>query len=306
MRHLELIADGVIAACKSHVASALAPFAARLDALAKQLTELPIPKDGAPGEPGAKGDPGDSVTADDIRPLVAEAVTAAVAALPAPKDGEPGVKGDPGKDAEPVNTVAIAAEVLAQIPAPKDGKDADPEFIRAEVARAVDAIPRPKGGEPGKNGEPGKSVTLDDVRPLFDAAFAGWALDFERRAADVQQRALDRMPVPKNGVDGLSIEDLSVADDGDGNVTLTFSRGEVSRAFTIRLPRFKDCDVYRDGDAYLKGDAVSWGGSLFLARKDSPLGKPGESDDWRLAVKRGRDGKDAPQTAPMPRTVNLK
>ena len=38
MRHIELAADGVIAAVKSHVAGALSPFVARLDALINQHT----------------------------------------------------------------------------------------------------------------------------------------------------------------------------------------------------------------------------------------------------------------------------
>jgi hypothetical protein len=39
------------------------------------------------------------------------------------------------------------------------------------------------------------------------------------------------------------------------------------------------------------GDAVSHGGSLFIAQGDTNA-KPGKSDDWRLAVKRGADGRD--------------
>lgn len=37
---------------------------------------------------------------------------------------------------------------------------------------------------------------------------------------------------------------------------------------------------------------MTFGGSLWLAKKESPEGKPGQSDDWQLAVKKGRDGKD--------------
>jgi hypothetical protein len=43
---------------------------------------------------------------------------------------------------------------------------------------------------------------------------------------------------------------------------------------------------------YRKGDGVTWGGSFWIAQKDAPEGRPGLSDDWRLAVKKGRDGRD--------------
>lgn len=192
--------------------------------------------------------------------------------------------------------------LIAKMPAPKDGKDgapgkdADPEEIRAAIAKAVSEIQEPQDGAPGKDGEPGKdgaSVTVDDVLPQLEAGFSRWALDFERRAADVLQRATERIPVPKDGVDGMSIEDLTVEDDGDGRVTFRFARGEVSREFTIRVPRFKDQGVYRDGYEHQKGDGVTFGGSFWIAQQDDPPGKPGDPDSgWRLAVKKGRDGKD--------------
>lgn len=43
--------------------------------------------------------------------------------------------------------------------------------------------------------------------------------------------------------------------------------------------------------AYAAGDTVSHGGSMFIAQIDTSA-KPGKSDDWRLAVKRGADGRD--------------
>jgi hypothetical protein len=60
-------------------------------------------------------------------------------------------------------------------------------------------------------------------------------------------------------------------------------------------PQFSDAGVFQEGKAYRQGEGVTFGGSYFLAQRDVPLGKPGESADWRLIVKRGRDGKDAEQ-----------
>jgi hypothetical protein len=50
--------------------------------------------------------------------------------------------------------------------------------------------------------------------------------------------------------------------------------------------------VYEPGKAYRRGAAVTHQGSLWIAMLDT-TSRPGASDDWRLAVKRGRDGKDA-------------
>lgn len=80
--------------------------------------------------------------------------------------------------------------------------------------------------------------------------------------------------------------------DEDGNVKLKFVRGDQVKEFAIRLPVFKDMGVFREETDYLKGHGTTFGGSFWIAQKDAPQGKPGLSDDWRLAVKRGRDGKD--------------
>jgi hypothetical protein len=43
---------------------------------------------------------------------------------------------------------------------------------------------------------------------------------------------------------------------------------------------------------YVAGDGVTLGGSFFIAQTTTAA-KPGKSDEWRLAVKRGTDGRDA-------------
>jgi hypothetical protein len=57
-------------------------------------------------------------------------------------------------------------------------------------------------------------------------------------------------------------------------------------------PTLADCysGVWQPG-LHKRGDAVTWNGSLFIAQRDTEA-KPETSDAWRMAVKRGRDGKD--------------
>jgi len=63
-------------------------------------------------------------------------------------------------------------------------------------------------------------------------------------------------------------------------------------ATEVRYGGVLDQGVFRESEAYEKGDGVTFGGSFWIAQKDAPEGKPGTSADWRLAVKKGRDGKD--------------
>ncbi len=144
---------------------------------------------GERGEHGIKGEDGHSVSIEDLRPLVAGAVTDAVAEAVAKIP--PAKEGPAGKDGESIHpdTVArmIAEQVTAELslrPAPKDGtpgKDADPVFIeklvKAEVAVAYAALPKPRDGRDGKDAD------LVEVRQFIAEAVAA-------------------IPKPRDGVDG--------------------------------------------------------------------------------------------------------
>lgn len=93
------------------------------------------------------------------------------------------------------------------------------------------------------------------------------------------------------GNDGLGFDDLDAAYDGEKTITLTFMRGERVKEFAFTMPVVIDRGVYRDGSEYRAGDGVTWGGSFWIAQKDTSA-KPDAGDDWRLSVKRGRDGKN--------------
>src|SRR5690625_3473077 len=59
-----------------------------------------------------------------------------------------------------------------------------------------------KDGKDGRDGKDGTSVSLEDVEAMLSGKMAEWALDFERRAQGVLERAVDRMPKPADGKDG--------------------------------------------------------------------------------------------------------
>lgn len=205
-----------------------------------------------------------------------EARLAALEARPAPERGEKGADGRDGID----------------------GKDGAPGADGKDGAPGAD-------GKDGRDGVDGKSITLEDVRVYLDAALASIELEAERRLNDKLQHALDRLVQPKDGNpgrdgrdgkdgrDGFSLDDLQIESRDERTIVLRFVRGEVVREHVHHLSHPLDRGVFRDGTEYLRGDGVTFGGSWWIAQKDAPQGKPGVSPDWRLAVKKGRDGRDA-------------
>lgn len=96
----------------------------------------------------------------------------------------------------------------------------------------------------------------------------------------------------RNGIDGLGFDDLEMVHDGERNFIFRFAQGERVKEFPFTIPLVLDRGVYKAEQEYGKGDAVTWAGSLWIAQQDTKA-KPDGGADWRLAVKRGRDGKDA-------------
>jgi hypothetical protein len=88
---------------------------------------------------------------------------------------------------------------------------------------------------------------------------------------------------------------------GSGAVATRDLSGPVA-AMELRLraveerPGLKYHGVWLEGASYREGDVVTWGGSVFIAR-EATTAKPGaataQSRAWTLAVKAGRDGRDA-------------
>jgi len=106
------------------------------------------------------------------------------------------------------------------------------------------------------------------------------------------------------GPAGLGFDDLDVTLAADGRtITITFEREDISEAFELELPLMIYRGVYEAGTEYRSGDAVTFGGSAWVANRPTTT-RPGEGADWTLAVKRGRDGKDfAGPTLSAPKVV---
>ena len=70
------------------------------------------------------------------------------------------------------------------------------------------------------------------------------------------------------------------------------SRLEQEIAELRSRPTMKYCGVWDDQKVYIVGDFVTDGGSLWHCSDANCGVRPGSSDAWQLAVKKGRDGRD--------------
>lgn len=276
---LDLILKDISGTIKESISNAVKQVSEKYDARILELEEviksIPAPE---------KGDKGDSVTIDDVKPLVDEAVKGidlshleqmiqdAIDAIPEVKDGVDGKDGENGKDG-------------------KDGADG---------RDGTD-------GKDGKDGVDGLSPTADEVAKSMEHIFAKWAFDFERKADAVLEKAIDRMPKPKDGRDAIDIDgfDMVLGDD-DRTVTVSLKRGETIIEKSIKVPNIIDKGVFKHNQEYEKGDAVTFGGCLWICQEKTSKNEPSSASDvWRLAVKRGRDGREVVKVD-LPETVKIK
>jgi hypothetical protein len=301
------------------------------EAVQAAVAALPAAKDGQDADPEAVA----AIIAENIRKDFDD-LRATVKALPAPVE----LPDIPAMITEAITGLpnelgikAMISEAIAAIPPAENGKDADPDLmasLAAEAAeRAVAALPVPKDGQ---------SVTLDDVRPLIDEAVTKAVTSFPlpkdgvdgkdgRDGVDVKDllvveggdlvatftdgrtkvlgpfRGKDGAPgAPgKDGADGFAFEDMTeeLADDGR-TIIRRYTRGDQVKEFRHTLSVVLDRGVYKEGQTYQAGDGVTWSGSFWIAQEETTE-KPDTGKGFRLAVKRGRDGKDG-----IVRTVNDK
>jgi hypothetical protein len=247
---------------------------------------------------------------EDIEARVAEALEVAVKALPQPKDGTHGRDGRDGKDVDAalLETIVAASveRVLSGWERPKDGKSLTPEdvapLIKAEVAAVTADL---RSGADGV-GITGALIDQDGCLQLTKSdgttQHCGRVVGAPGRDADMallQKQITDEIaliPKPKDGQDGapgkdgLGIEDSELIVDEQKGYVFRWSNADRVKEQPVALPF--DRGTYRAGMFCRKGSLVTAQGSLWIALRDTS-DRPGEgSKSWRLAVKRGRDGRD--------------
>ncbi len=244
---------------------------------------------------------------------LAASIEAKVAALPTPKDGksvtvEEVARAVSAQRVEPTELAALVREEVARqvaeikVPEPAAPPSVDeireslvPE-VRELVSTAVGEIPAPKDGT---------SVTLEDVRPLVRElvaqGFEALPPAKDGRDADpaetelIVRRLLDQLPRPRDGRDGIGTREEIALAVREAVAAVVPEQVESAVSEMVKsVPRMEYRGVWSEGlGVCRKGDAVTFGGSLWICRAEETTDKPGTSPAWQLAVKKGRDGRDA-------------
>src|SRR5262245_28285828 len=211
--------------------------------------------------------------ANGLVPFVREVVSAALAPLAARMDAleaRPALEGPPGPPGRP----GVAGE-----PGPQGS--AGPAGEPGQQGAAGECGPPGPQGQPGGKGEKGE--------PGRDG----------RDAADLA--LLSRMIIEQIAAEVAAVFKAASFTSADGGRTLTAALGPVIQE--VKTNVILDAGVWAADRAYVAGDAVTYGGSIFIAQKMTSK-QPEKSDDWRLAVKRGRDGRDyRPEEKRVPEPV---
>lgn len=225
--------------------------------------------DGAIGPAGEKGAPGDAGPAGDRGDPGADGISGPKGEKGDPGDQGPqgesgprGEKGDPGQDG---------------LPGPQ-----------GEKGVSGDIGPRGEKGDAGPQGEKGITPSDDHLIKLFEGVISRQLIEWERRIADMTQKAIDKIERPRDGIDGFSPDDLEIGIDGR-KLTVALIKGDRRIERTLRIDRMEYKGIWKD-QPYLKEDTVTYSGSLWIATKDNPRGKPSTANsDWKLVVKKGND-----------------
>lgn len=236
--------------------------------------------------------------------LIGESVAgleAKMAAIPAGPRGEDGIAGADGKDGADGS----------------NGNDGAPGKDGADGMVGKDGAPGRDGdaGRDGRDGVPGKDALQIDIVESLDNERRYQRGTFAKHRGGIIRAFRQTDPM----TDSLETAGWSVVVDGIAEVVIQQAEDMRTFGFAIRrtsgideittfaVPAMIDRGVYREGTQYLRGDSATWDGSIWTAQvdveaaADRPL-----APEWRLAVKRGRDGKDAKPIAAVGEPLRLR
>lgn len=201
---------------------------------------------------------------------------------------------------------------LSELPVAKDGidgkngidgingKDVSPEevsnMVIAAVSKVMTSIKKPKDGNDGRDGRDGKDGT--DGRDAGDIEFLpsiNPEKSYPKGTYACHFGGLWKAKRATEGMDGwenivVGIKDFKIEKTAERSYSAVFekSSGEVQK-IDFKVAGMKYQGVYREQE-YQEGDTVTWAGSLWHCDK-STKEKPGASECWTLAAKRGADAK---------------
>jgi hypothetical protein len=205
--------------------------------------------------------------------------------------GERGLKGEPGKDGSDGRDGADGKSV---------SMDDVRSFITDLIAKAVADIPLPRncvGGYIDRRGHLFLSFSdgcHSDLGEIVGRDGKDCNLDVVRSQV---AEFLATIKPPQDGKDGVGFDDLQLEYDGERLVTFNFIKGDNVKSFNLSFPVPMDRGIWKQGE-YFQADMATREGSMWIATRDTTT-VPGMPDsDWRLCVKRGREGKQGIEGKP--------
>ena len=232
------------------------------------------------------------------------------------EDGVPGVQGEPGPQGVPgtAGMPGVPGDVGPCGPPGERGApgDSGPQGVPGEKGEL--GTPGPRGlagadGRDGRDGEPGRDALHIDVLEAIDptkvyprgtfAKFQGGIVRSFRTTDPAATQVGEGWfaKLEKAGwsvvVEGVASIEALVDEEDVLTVTLVKTSGQKTITHK-RLGTLKCRGVFKEGETYWKGDGVIRRG-YWIARVDKPTTTPGTTeaaDEWTLAVKNGRDGRD--------------
>lgn len=163
------------------------------------------------------------------------------------------------------------------------------------VVAAADGHLKKIGRVKGRDGSPAREIT---GAALKEGVL--WLERSDQTSIEVGVVKGDAGADGRAGLDGLGFDDFDLIEEA-GEFRLCFIRGETRKEFSLPVP--VDAGVWRER-TYRKGQGVTWAGSFWIAQKDTDAKPDSPDSGWRLAVKRGRDGREVVSTKPEKKTVS--
>lgn len=207
--------------------------------------------------------------------------------------------------AEAAELHAQLRERMAHVALLKDG---------APGAAGRDGLDGPQGppGERGERGEAGEAVMGPPGEQGIQGPPGAAGSDGRNGADGIDGRDGEPGADGRDGTDGAGIADAFVGRDGELVVTFTDGRvknlgagfaKDINADALARMVSEAAADMWKgiwEPRTYKRGDWITHGGSLFVAVRDTaPEDRPSpDSEAWKIALRRGRDGKDAVLSKP--------
>lgn len=339
----QALADSIFGAVKGYCDTAIEKLLRRaIEPLEQRIEAIPAPKDGRDGKDADPAEITKAVLVQVTAVLDAIPVPKDGSAGPQGEPGLPGVKGDagpPGEKGEPGHRgeKGDAGEKGDSGEKGDRGEKGDtgergapgepgPAGQKGEPGPNGEQGPQGKDGPPGlpgepgrdgrdgQKGEPGRDALQIDILPAIDPARSYPRSTYAQFGGGIVRSTRTTDPIPDGGlltdagwsfiVRGISMLDMRQIDERNFEFSALFNDGTVEKkCFTIPAQIYRG--VHSEGKPYERGDTVTWAGSLWHCETPTDE-RPGEGGAWRLAVKRGRDGKDGVLAEPRkPVTVKL-